>query len=201
MKNLKKLLPALCFTTILSFSNPIVYSGSELNVHNEVANHLNQEVKKELDELISYSEESLRRDIPDIQKVFEGSAIEKELGVGIEIYKNTNKKDYYYFIMASADIRTDGSSNDKLLFTNDLAFSFDEKKFSSLLEEYHSLDGPEASGRASGRTFILDNSVKEFYLGVKYVNIAEQKEGKLVYLIKILPNANGYSFKGEVMKQ
>ncbi len=201
MKHLKKLLPALCVATVLSFSNPLVYSSpAELNGHNEVSNHLNQEVKKGLDDLISDLENSLKENIPNVEEVFKGSAIEKEIGVGIKIYRNMEKKDYYYFIMASADTYTDSSSNDKLLFTNDLAFSFDKERFFSKLEEYHSLNGREASGRASGKTFVLDNSIKEFYLGVKYVDITEQKEGRLIYFIKILSNVNGYSFEGETIK-
>lgn len=201
MKPLKKLLSALCVTALLSFSNPIVSSSpAELNEFRESGNNLNQEVKTGLDELISDSEESLRRNISNVEKVFEGLAVEEEIGVGIKIYKNTEKKDYYYFIMASVDTYTDGSPNDRLLFTNDLSFSFDEKEFLSRLEDYHNLSGPAASGRARGTTFVLDDSVKEFYVGVKYVNVVENKEERLVYLVKISPSDSGYAFEGEASK-
>lgn len=199
MKYLKKLFSTLCVVTVLSFSNPFVYSSfAESDRSYEVAdNNLYQEVKTGLEELIADLEGSLKKNIPDVEEVFEGSAIEREIGVGIKIYKNTAKNGYYYFLMASIDVRTDGSSNDRLLFTNDLSFSFNKEGFLSNLKDYYSLSGPEASGRARGTTFILDDSDKQFYLGVKYLDILKEKEKVLAYTVKISPHDEEYIFEGE----
>lgn len=198
MKGFKSLVSALCAAAV--FSMP-VYSVSSnetevITLRRASDRSLYHEVEEGLDELISDSEESLRKNISNVEKMFEGLAVEGEIGVGIKIYRNMEKKEYYYFMMASVDKYTDGSSKDRFLFVNDLSFSFDEKDFLSKLEIYSHLSGPEASGRARGTTFVLDGSVKEFYVGVKYMDVVEKKEKRLVYLVKILSHGEDYAFDG-----
>lgn len=198
MKSIKTLFSALCIAGLLSLPWYSISSDRDelAGLRRASDKRLYQEVEKALDERISISEKSLKGNIPYVEKVFDGSSIEGEIGVGIKIYKNKKKANYYYFLMATVDKYTDNSSRDNFLLVNDLSFSFDETDFSSKIARYNALGNIESDGRGRGTTFTLDDSVKNFYVGVKYYDEVQKKEGYLIYVLKVSSNESNYVFDG-----
>jgi len=201
MKRFKLFFSALCAAAV--FSMPVYsFSGGDgegVVLRRASEKCLYEEVEKELGQRISDLEESLKRNISDVDEVFAGSTVEGEVGIGVKVYRNKEKTGYYYFLMATVDSHTEYSkqpSENKFLLINDLCFSFGQADFLSQLA-IHSVPGDvESDGRAKGATFVLDDSAKEFYVGLRYYNNVSKKEGCLVYFLKILPSSDRFVFEG-----
>ncbi len=165
MKYFRKLFLALCAAVALTLPQYSV-SAENTNLEGRLGTSnivLCEEVDRKLSDRISILEESLKKHAPYV-KVFDGLAVKEELGVKIKVFqKKTEQKTYHYFLMATADKYTDGSSKDRFLLLDDLAFSFDKEICYSRLDDHSALRASPSNGRARGTTFILNDSDKEFY--------------------------------------
>jgi hypothetical protein len=198
MKYLKKLLSVLCYATVFIMPWYPVSAGYDELVELRKAsdNVLYHEVEDNLSSKILVLEKSLKENISGVKEVFNGLTIRDELGIKVKVYRNQDKDDYYYFLMATADNYTDNSSKDNFIIVKDLYFSFDKNDFFSKLAGYSESSGAVNDGKAKGATFILDGSLDEFYVGLKFYNNVEKKKGHLYYKLSILPDGKHFMFKG-----
>lgn len=195
MKYLKNLFLALCIAGALSIAAPTgrAESTSLVGYRKAFDKRLYHQVEIALGQRISGLEKSLKENIPQVDEVFDGSTIMGEIGVGVKVYKNNNKDGYYYFLMATIDKLTKDDnppSKSRYVFVNDLSFASGQTEFISKLKEDLTLAGSD--GRSKGTTFILDSSVKKFYVGVRYHDGTENKEGYLFYVLEF----DGQTFQG-----
>lgn len=200
MNRLKKTLSCLCMATMLSLPmGTMANEGFNLGLLKSASDEvLCYNVESKLDEHISGLEKSLKDYIPNVKEIYYGSTVKDEIGIGVKILhnKNTDKQDYYYFLMAVVDNEPIGSDNDKHILFGKVCFSFYETDLLSKLARNRNESNPLRNMSYRGTTFILRDSDTDFYVGIPFYSISDMTNGNLIYHVKIDHLEKKITFKG-----